>query len=346
MVVAFNEDVAAFSRHLSDHLEQSDPNKNSVFEMWRNHKSFLSDGIITLRGIGGVQGTVDTATQNFFDATQAQTLNAALTSLGAGGGSGGSGSSSASGNAAVLAALEKGALNATTGLPALAALLPTPTQAQIGRQLSFYVTPHTLPGASSAELDVQLIAGDAQSPTLYQSGNSTNSIDTLSRISRFNVTTRVRVESIKLFELSSFTALIQRPRSKFPLVPPFVEIPFISSFASLPLPGAKEYHRSTAIVSAVIVPTATDLAYGIDFSHDRLVTGETRTSWGHNYQLRSVSSLTQFQTDSDRMPIRAFHKAMVNCLATSGGLMFPGGARSATPERCSNLNFRTVPPEF
>jgi hypothetical protein len=37
-------------------------------------------------------------------------------------------------------------------------LLPQPTKAQIGRQMTFYVTPHTLPGASSAELDMQLIS--------------------------------------------------------------------------------------------------------------------------------------------------------------------------------------------
>jgi uncharacterized repeat protein (TIGR01451 family) len=346
MVVAFNDDVAALSRHLSDHLE-NEPNKNNLFEVWRNHKSFLSDGIITLRGIGGIQSTVDTTTQNFFNATQAQSLSGALASMGGGSGSGsGTGSTAAQGNAAALSALEKGALNVTTGLPALAALLPTPAQAQIGRQLSFYATPHTLPGASSAELDVQLIAGDNQPPALYQAGNATSTADADSEISRFNVTTRVRVESIKLFELSSFSALVQRPRAKFPLVPPFVEIPFIGSLASLPLPGAKEYHRSTAIVSAVLVPTATDLAYGIDFAHDRLITDETRTTWGQNYQMRSVSSLTQFQTDSERTPIRAFHKAMVNCLATGGGLVFPGGARNIAPERCSSLEFRTVPPEF
>jgi hypothetical protein len=343
MVVAFNEDVAAFSHHLSDHLESDDPNRNHSFQLWRNRKSFLSDGIITVRGIGGIYSTVDTVTQNFFDATQAESLSAILSTLT---GQGGTASGSTSSPGAALTALQGGALNATTGIAALAALVPPTTEARIGRDLSFYVTPYTLPGASSAELQVQLTAAEDAPPNLYQAGNATGSIDPLSRVSKHNVSTRIRVESIKLFELSSFSALIQRPRSKFPLIPPLIELPFIGSLASLPLPGAKEYHRSTAIVSAVIVPTAADLAYGIDFAHDRLITKERPTAWGHNYEMRSVSSLTQFQTQSERMPIRAFHKAMVNCLATNGGLTAPGGLRSEYPERCTGLDFRRVPPEF
>ena len=343
MVVAFNQDVAAFSHHLSDHLESDEPNRNHFFQLWRNRKSFLSDGIITVRGIGGIYSTVDTITQNYFDATQAQSLSTILSTLTGQSNTAGGPASSPS---AALTALQSGALNATTGIAALAALVPPTTQARIGRDLSFYVTPYTLPGASSAELQVQLTAAEDAPPNLFQAGNATGSIDPLSRVAEHNVTTRVRVESIKLFELSSFSALIQRPRSKFPLIPPLIELPFIGSIASLPLPGAKEYHRSTAIVSAVIVPTAADLAYGINFAHDRLLTKETSTMWGHDYEMRSVSSLTQFQSDSQRMPIRAFHKAMVNCFATNGGLPFTGGERAVSPAGCATLDFRRVPPEF
>jgi hypothetical protein len=63
-----------------------------------------------------------------------------------------------------------------------------------------------------------------------------------------------------MFEVSSFTALVQRPRNKVPILPiPLVEIPLITDLIGLPLPGAKVYHRSTAIVSALIVPTAQTL---------------------------------------------------------------------------------------
>jgi hypothetical protein len=346
LVLAFNQDVAAYSQHLSDKL---DVGSSSFPQVWRNHRSFLSDGIITVRGIGGLQSTVDTTTQNFFDATQAQSLSAILNNFtGQGGAAGAAGGTAASPTASVLSALQAGTLNPTTAIAALAAIVPQATKVQIGRQLSFYVTPYTLPGASSAELQVALTVGDSAEPTLYQAGNATGAIDTVSHVAQHNVSTRVRVESVKLFELSSFSALLQRPRAKFPLVPPFVELPLIGSVLSVPLPGAKEYHRSTAIVSAVIVPTATDLAYGIDFAHDRLITSEEKTVWGRRYEMRSVGSLSDFV----RAPIAAFHKAMVNCLATHNGLTASGGVRTLVPsalvaqDACRSLDFRNVPPEF
>ena len=82
-------------------------------------------------------------------------------------------------------------LTATNGIGALSALLPQPTKAQIGRQMTFYVTPHTLPGASSAELDMQLISQQDAGSSLYQAGKATAATDTASRIARDNVTTRV-----------------------------------------------------------------------------------------------------------------------------------------------------------
>jgi hypothetical protein len=348
LVVAFNQDVAAYSRNLSDRLEGSLPSQNHFFQLWRDHKSFLNDGIITVRGIGNVPSSVDTLTESFFDATQAQSLSQVLANFSgqtAGGSSAGATQSSLN---AILSSLEKGTLNVTTGIAALAALTPQPTQAKIGRQMTFNVTPYTLPGASSAELQVQLNIGEEAAPSLYSAGTATGANDTVSRVARHNVNTRVRVESVKMFELSSFSALIQRPRAKLPLVPPFIEVPFIGNLASVPLPGAKEYHRSTAIVSAVIVPTAADLAYGIDFVRDRIIDPFDREEWHHTYKMQGVNSITQFS----RMPIRAFHKAMVNCFASKGALLFPSGNRqnidspSSNARRCGGLDFRTVPPEF
>jgi hypothetical protein len=124
-------------------------------------------------------------------------------------------------------------------------------------------------------------------------------------------------------------------------------LPFVGNFASVPLPGAKEYHRSTAIVSAVIVPTAADLGFGIEFARDRLITKETPILRGFEYEMRGVSSLSQFQTQAQRMPIRAFHRAMLNCLATNGRLISTGFIRnSSPPASCSNFTFSRVPPEF
>ena len=145
-----------------------------------------------------------------------------------------------------------------------------PAEAKIGRELKLDITPHALAGASSAELEVKLdCPGSRQCPTRFTSDKSAE--DTLSRVAKHDVSTRVRVESLKLFEISAFSATLQRPRSKFPVVPPFFEVPYFGSFIGWPLPGAKVYHRRTRlIVSAVIVPTAADLAFGIDFGADRL----------------------------------------------------------------------------
>jgi hypothetical protein len=339
LVIAFNEDVAAFSHHLSSHLEPPASGQQLLFShLWPNHKSFLSDGLITVRGIGGIQSTVNTATQNYFDATQATSLSSILNALTGQGGSAGGGGSTASTAAGILS----GSVNPATALAALAAITPPPTQAKIGRQLNFIVKPHTLPGASSAELEVQLLADESADPSLYQSGKATGASDTLSRVAQHDITTRVRVESVKLFELSSFSALLQRPRSKFPLIPPFIELPLIGSIASIQLPGLKEYHRSTAIVSAIIVPTATDLAYGMDFVHDRIITKADTTAWDHLYEMRPSISFSQFT----RTPIHAFHGAMVNCFATNGSLINPGGMRIQSPAGCGVIDFRNVPPEF
>jgi hypothetical protein len=129
------------------------------------------------------------------------------------------------------------------------------------------------------------------------------------------------------------------------------------------LPGAKEYHRSTAIVSAFIVPTAADLAYGTAFAHDReIAPDEPGLRWPNPYQMRNqmrdVVALGQFP----RVPIRAFHKTMVSCLATNGGGFFaspgspyrtytstqpqPPSSPQPPSKGCFNLTFSQVPPEF
>jgi hypothetical protein len=339
LVVAFNEDVAAFSQHISRDLDDSRPG------LFHTSRSFLSDAIITVRGIGNIQSTVDTVTQSYLDATQAKSPPDILNSLA--GQSAGSGSTTGSAAASTAGALEKGALNATTVLPAIAALTPVATQAKIGRELTFQVIPHTLPGASSAELEVTLNAAETTEPGLYSKGNLTGT-DAVSRVAKHLTQTRVRVESVKLFELSAFSALLQRPRSKLPVVPPLVELPLIGGLLSIPLPGAKEYHRSTAIVSAVIVPTAADLAYGMDFVRDR----EKLPNEEALHDIGSPTFLTGAPAAADGVaveeprrveikPIREFHNAVVGCLATGSGAV-NWSPRNAAGLQCDKLTFKNV----
>src|ERR1700675_906151 len=94
--------------------------------------------------------------------------------------------------------------------------------------------------------------------------------------------------------------MLQRPKSRFPILPPFFEVPYFGGLIGIPLAGAKEYHRSTAVVSAVIVPTAADLAYGIDFSADRTCEITDDASYGvvygdgNHYKCHRAKSFSDF----------------------------------------------------
>jgi hypothetical protein len=181
-----------------------------------------------------------------------------------------------------------------------------------------------------------LTAQEDSPPTLYTDNSTSSQNDPISRIARHNVTTKVRVESIKLFEVSSFSALVERPRTNFPLLPPFVQIPFLGDFVSLPLPGAKVYFRSTAIVSAIIVPTAADLAYGMEFTADRAVVGE-----GATRQFRRIASLFQLPWQQQRL--YQYNQARTNCFATRSQSAI---TTTYTGPSCgARLTFDSLPPD-
>jgi hypothetical protein len=366
LVVAFNQDVAALSRTLLDEIQDGVPNQNHFFQLWRHNKSYIADGLMTVRGISGIESLVDTDTQSSFDSTQAQTLGAVLSAItgggssaaaasgptntntnsitinpdgsssggssGGSGGVGGAGISCSNGSAVgsplcAVANLLKGGTTATAIATALAAVTPVQTHSMIGRQLTLDIIPHTLPGASSAELDVRLWAQEDSAPTIYSTSGS-SSTDFQSRVARHNVATRVRVESVKLFDLSTFTAMVQRPRAKLPIVPPFIEIPLIGSLLSVPLPAARVYHSSSAIISALIVPTAADLAYGLRFQADRAVFREDKRFSHLDFSLRVLTSQHQLPETAQ---IYEFHKKMEKCLARS--------------EDCGSIKFSDLPPE-
>jgi hypothetical protein len=325
LVLAFNRDVAAFTENLQSELQckytADIDRRESKGWFKKGDQTFISDGMLSVRGISGVESVVDTVTQSFFDATNPPSLTDLVKSV-----------SDAEKNIPGVLQTNLTANEAAVLLGALNSVQPA--QAKIGRQLSLDITPHALAGASSAELEVKLTAQETADPTRFTADKSAE--DTLSRVAKHNVNTRVRVESLKLFEVSAFSALLQRPRSKFPILPPLFEVPYFGSFIGWPLPGAKVYHRSTAIVSAVIVPTAADLAFGIDFSADRFCIGE---------ECRRAHSPQDFGS----LPLRNFHKAMVQCFASSGrtpytGVQIPAGSggfhtdQNFPPTACTDLS--------
>jgi len=308
LILAFNRDVAAFTQSLQTEMQckyDSLPHPFALIRWFtKGDETFLNDGMIAVRGISGVNSVVDTVTQSFFDATKPPNLTDLLKSV-----------SDAEQNIPGVLKTNLSANEAAVLIGALNSVKPA--EAKIGRQLKLDITPHALAGASSAELDVKLTAEEAGSPTYFTADKSTE--DNLSRVSTHDTTTKVRVESLKLFEVSAFSAMLQRPRSKFPLLPPLFEVPYFGSFISVPIPGARVYHRSSAIVSAVIVPTAADLAYGIDFTADRVC--EISLSNGSNQR---ICHRANSPSDFTGSPLRNFHKAMVQCFASHRQTAYPG----------------------
>jgi len=255
LIVAFNRDIAALLGYLAEHAEESPATPNGALGFSGHGTRFINNGIITVRTLSGKETIVDTITQNFFDATNPPSATDVINSIG-----------TAEKN---IPGVLKANLTANEAAVILGVLNSVaPSDSKIGRQFKIDITPHSLSGASSAELDISMITQETAEPTLFSGDKS--KADNMSRVAQHNTTTKVRLESIKLFEISSFTAFLERSRRNFPLLLPFVELPYIGSFVSLPLPGAKEYHRSTAVMSAIVVPTAADLANGLRFVSDRL----------------------------------------------------------------------------
>ena len=318
LIVAFNRDLSAALNPIQD-VAQCDAKKNGWWG-WASHGTrFINNGIISVRTVSGKETIVDTETQNYFDAANPPSITDVISSVG-------------QADSAIPKVLKTN-LTANEAAVIIGALNSVkPATSQVGRQFKIDITPRSLSGASSAELDVSLTTGETAAPSLYSNGKMSS--DNLSRVAKNNTTTKVRLESIKLFEISSFTAVIQRSRHNFPLLPPFVEIPYIGSILSVPVPGAKEYHRSTAIMSAVVVPTAADLASGVVFTRDRVLLADEHSSKGNDICLPATGGAlhscyaTRALSFSDLYgaAISEFNKKMIRCFSGPDSLVGPCNA--------------------
>ncbi len=293
--------------------------------------SFFNDGLVTVRTISGQPTSVSTTSQSFLNGSTAPELSSLLSSLSGGGGGG---SLASSGNVTATISGIPGTSSSTPGGGGGGAATPLglltsalanyqTSYAQVGRQLSFTATPRTLATASSAELTVTLNADESAGGPLYTGPSENDPAFNTSRVANHDTSTRVRVDSIKLFEVSSFSAIVERSRSRFPLLPPFVEIPYIGTFAGIPLGSAKEFHSSTAIVSAYVIPTAADIAYGLRFVSDLVVDGpKGPCSFYKGAAGPDVTNVCVFRYpnyawhDLPEQPIREFNRNITRCFAT------------------------------
>jgi hypothetical protein len=327
LIVAFNRDLAAALRPLQDladvrscacHRCKSDKNG---FWFWQGHDTrFVNNGIITIRTVSGKDTVVDTVTQNFFDATEPPSLTDLINSVG-----------QAESNVPKVLKANLTANEAAVIIGALNSVKPA--TAQVGRQFKIEITPHSLSGASAAELDLQMVTGDQADPTRYSGGKSDP--DNLSRIARQTTNTKVRLESIKLFDISSFSASLQRSRKNVPIIPPGFEIPYIGSVLSFPVAGGMQFHRSTAVMSAVVVPTAADLASGLEFVQDRLVVpsfaSTSSLTCADGAENTRPCAVKKVYSADDLPPIWDYNRKKVQCFATG--------------EQCGTLAFSNVLPQ-
>jgi hypothetical protein len=145
--------------------------------------------------------------------------------------------------------------------------------------------------------------------------------------------------------VSSFTAVVQKSRSRFPLLPvPGIEIPFIGSIIGIPLKPSTVYHSSLALMSALIVPTAADLASGLIFRKDLVLddagkqTCAVAVSSGPDAkgpkEPRCAFHTALSLKDLDRQPILDYHRAMIRCLAT--------WKSDVKPNACDEISFDNV----
>jgi hypothetical protein len=350
LVEAFNRDVMAFQTFMRADVQYQVDRLNSTTDQrccakrlfGLDKPSFFNDGLISVRTISLQPTVVNTASQSALDASAAPTLANLANSII-------SPPSSAATNASPVAAVLGSGGQPAASLLAGVLNAYQATTVQIGRQLNLQVTPRSLTTASSAELNVTLNADESGSPAFY-GGPSGATQPNMSRVASHDTTTRVRVESIKLFELSTFSAVLERSRSRFPLLPPFVEIPYIGTFAGIPIPGAREYHASSAVISATVLPTAADIAYGLRFTFDRVLDGDPGSCSiiGGSAGLQ-VTKPCRFRravalNDFGDAPIREFHKAMINCLATDMKAPYSSSGSLTHPPAgaCDHISFDRV----
>ena len=193
-----------------------------------------TSGVIRVSALSGTQATVGAQGASYFDVTQSSDLAMPMS---------------------------KGGIQVLERL--VAAMSVKPKVVEIMRGMRLTVRPMALADGSSADLDMDIQFGD--------SGTKDN-LDVLDRVVTHTVNTKVRVEALRLFEVSTFLNRVTRPISDRPKGPVgrfwhaiFGGIPGLNRFFLTRSGSESVLHRSLVMVQAVIVPTALDLAWSLQF---------------------------------------------------------------------------------
>jgi hypothetical protein len=312
IVNAFNQDI---DEYVQDKLD--DPSLTPR----TSRVGLVSQGMVQVAALSGSSAMVSGQISDFFDITKTPALSEVAQNLLAQ-----PGSSQTGGSPSLQGLISTNPY--VVGGEALASMLaPQKLTAQLTKGITLIVTPTSLDTASSAELTVSLSVNEPDGGP--QSVNSTAvTQDLLDRVSSHLVTDTVRVQSLKLFDLSTVSMEITHPQTPTCLPLAYdgfwraasyvAAVPFSvpcavwrSTFGSMPVAGrlfewprrpVTVDNRSLAIIRATVVPTAMDLGEALDFESDRVYDPVTNLT-------ESLSSVSQLGWKA-----RQFHRLMMQCM--------------------------------
>jgi hypothetical protein len=282
LVDAFYDDLGVFQETMEE----------QVYALLTAKKiSYSASGLISMKMIAGTRGIVNSTSQNSFQMSQA---------------------SSAADVSDAIASIKTDPTSAASKLIKL--MTPTSVTASLGKELNLTSTVHSLSGAYGMELDLLIDSAESGTPQLVTSGAATTKTDDLnSRVTTHHLQTKVRVDSLKLFEVSTARSLVARGQAPWVPLDPYFEVPVLSQLVRKPRKPKSVHTQSLLFANALVVPTAIDLGYGNPITPDAtLVPGEgtqVRT-------LQEAGDLTGLASDSSRFLIEDYHAQTVSCLAS------------------------------
>jgi hypothetical protein len=289
IVDAFDDDIEVFQNRLQEGIKETLNDDKRI--------KYGYGGVVTVRVLGDQEGVVKTATQNYFDATPPVSIADVFSSL-----SSQSGSASSSPLSSLLSSAPPAQAAQLLGTLAQS-LTPKASTAHLGRGLDLSVTAHTLSGAFGAELDLS-VQSTENGAGITQEGNAKTTDDLNSRVSQHSVDTHIRVDSLKLFEVSTLGSLLARGRPSWKPFDP-VEIPLLSLIVNRPRSPELVYSQSLVFVDAIIVPTAADLGYGVPITDDQLEIEQGR--------FEKIHELSKFPHKLGER-ILQYHSQVIDCL--------------------------------
>jgi len=200
-----------------------------------------------------------------------------------------------------------------------AASAPPQLMAQVNAQTTLGVTPISLDTASAAELDLSLQVSNPTTTIDAAKGGTSSFIrqDLANSVANYSVKTKVRVDSLKLFQVSSLSMELTHAQSPVPIPvvgwaweAVFGMVPVMKDFMVIPRAPKTVQNRAIAVVRAVVVPTAMDLGLSLPFRGDRIDDPLTGASVSYNALAQTSYKFQEFH-----------HKLMYCILAGAGNCM-------------------------